>query len=177
LPCLIFLTFHLSHSMSLKTSLDNQPQCTDRVPPTPSRRFFGGTDLFLLPLSSPSSHWQTNSAGFQFVGKLLQHLHTQLFLQFPFNFPFCNALLLVTVFAAHSFSTMRKFWRPFEHNFPSHAFAFYFLSPRLILSYYSLPSPFVWPFSFNIPSCSSTPPPLLVNYSTLPKGRGEDRVQ
>jgi hypothetical protein len=62
---------------------------------------------------------------------------------------------------------MRKFWGPFEHNFPSSVSVFYFLSPRLILTYYSLPSPFVWPFSFNIPSCSSTPPPLLYGFCEL----------
>jgi hypothetical protein len=99
-----------------------------------------------------------------------------------FNFPFCSVLLLVSDFAARSSSTMRKFWGPFEHNFTSRVSVFYFLSPRLILSYYSLPSPFVWSFSFNIPSRSFTPPSsahptALVNYSTLPNGRGEDRVQ
>lgn len=91
--------------MSLKTSLDNQPQCTDRVPPTLSSRFFGGTDLFSAPTLFPSSHWQTNSAGFQFVGKLLQHLHTQLFLQFPFNFSFLqcssSSLSLCCTFLLH----------------------------------------------------------------------------
>jgi hypothetical protein len=44
-----------------------------------------------------------------------------------------------------------------EHNFPSHTFAFYFLSPLAILSCYNLPFPFVWPFSFNIPSCAPFP--------------------
>jgi hypothetical protein len=170
LPCLIFLTFHLPHSTSLKTSLDNQPHCTDRVPLSPSSRLFWWNRYFSAPTLSLFT-LANQLRGVPICGQIVAASSHSAFLQFAFNFPLCSVLLLVSVFAAHSF------YKLFEHNFPSCASEFSFLSPRVILSYSSLLPPFLWSFSFNIPSCSPFRYTAFVTYSTLPKGLEGDTVQ